>query len=64
MILNMISPLLPSCWDFSFALGHGVYFLVGILMSTVVQQRVVILEFSEKMSACLSTLPSCDELRW
>ena len=26
LILNMISPLLPSCWGFSFALGHGVYF--------------------------------------
>ena len=24
LILNMISPLLPSCWGFSFALGHGV----------------------------------------
>ena len=24
LILNVISPLLPSCWDFSFALGHGV----------------------------------------
>ena len=36
LIPNAISPLLPSCWGFSFALGHGVYFLVGILMSTVV----------------------------
>ena len=24
LILNMISPLLPSCWGFSFALGRGV----------------------------------------
>ena len=24
LILNAISPLLPSCWGFSFALGHGV----------------------------------------
>ena len=24
LILNMVSPLLPSCWGFSFALGHGV----------------------------------------
>ena len=24
LILNAISPLLPSCWDFSFALGQGV----------------------------------------
>ena len=48
LILNVISPLLPSCWGFSFALGRGVSFLVGpnILQSTVVQQRVVVLEFS------------------
>ena len=25
LILNMNSPLLPSCWGFSFALGRGVY---------------------------------------
>ena len=31
LILNMISLLLPSCWSFSFALGCGVYFLVGSL---------------------------------
>ena len=24
LILNTNSPLLPSCWGFSFALGHGV----------------------------------------
>ena len=24
LILSTISPLLPSCWGFSFALGHGV----------------------------------------
>ena len=24
LVLNVISPLLPSCWGFSFALGHGV----------------------------------------
>ena len=24
LILNAISPLLPSCWGFSFAFGHGV----------------------------------------
>ena len=61
LILNAILPLLPSCWGFSFALGHGVSFLVGanILQLMVVQQRVVVLEFSqEKMSACPSTLPS------
>ena len=56
LILNVISPLLPSCWGFSFALGCGVSFiLVGsnILLSTVVQQQVVILEFlQDKMRAC------------
>ena len=30
LILNVISSLLPSCWCFSFALGHGVSFLDGI----------------------------------
>ena len=35
LILNMISPLLPSCWGFSFALGHGVSFFGGIKHSPV-----------------------------
>ena len=38
LILNVNSPLLPSCWGFSFALGHGVsphshssaYHLIGV----------------------------------
>ena len=48
LILNVISPLLPSHWGFSFALGHGVSLLVefNILLSTAVQQCVLILEFS------------------
>ena len=29
LILYMILPVLPSCWGFSFALGHGVSFLGG-----------------------------------
>ena len=29
LILNVISPLLPSCWGFSFALGHGFFFFFG-----------------------------------
>ena len=39
LILNVILPLLLSCWGFSFALGHGVSFLVGsnILLLMVVQ---------------------------
>ena len=35
LILNTISPLLPSHWVFSFALGHGVYFFGGIQHSPV-----------------------------
>ena len=61
LILNAILPLLPSFWGFSFALGHGVSFLVGsnILQLTIVEQQVVVLAFSqEKMSTCPSTLPS------
>ena len=48
------------CWGFSFALGSGIIFLVGsnILLLTVVQQQVVILEFSqEKMNIHPSTPP-------
>ena len=33
--LNAISPLLPSCWGFSFALGCGVSFFGGIQHSPV-----------------------------
>ena len=35
LILNVISPLLPSCWGFSFALGGGVSFFGGIQHSSV-----------------------------
>ena len=58
-ILNTILPPLPSCWDFSFALGGTVSFLVGLnmLLLTVVQQQVVILEFSQEKSARPATLP-------
>ena len=35
LILNVILPLLPSCWGFSFALGHGVSFFGGIQHSPV-----------------------------
>ena len=54
MILNVISALLPSCWDVSFALGCVISFLGGTQHAPVygVQQPVVVLEFSqEKMSA-------------
>ena len=58
--LNMILSLLPSCRGFFFTLGCAVSSLGGIqhLLSMVVQQWVVILEFSqEKMSACPSSPP-------
>ena len=62
MILNVILPLLPSCWGFSFALGSEVsFFLVvsNILLSMAIQQQVAILEFSqEKTSTRPSTLLS------
>ena len=35
LILNAISPLWPSCWGFSFALGHRVSFFGGIQHSPV-----------------------------
>ena len=65
LILNVILPLLPSCCGFSFARGHGVPIFVGsnIFLLMVVQQRVVILEFSqERMSTHPSTLPSSKTL--
>ena len=61
LILTAILPLLPSCLGFSLALDMGYLFLVGsnILLSMVVQQCVVILEFlQEKMRAGPSTPPS------
>ena len=60
LILKLILPLVPSCRGFSFALGHGVSFLLGsnILISMVVQQLVAFLEFSQEMSAHSSTLLS------
>ena len=59
LILNMISPLLPSCWCFSLALGVGYHFGGSNILSIVAQQRVVILEFlQKKMSACPTTPPS------
>ena len=50
LILNMTSPLLPFCWSLSFALGCGISFLVGsnILLLMVVQQKVLILVFSQE----------------
>ena len=36
MILNTISPLLPSCRGFSFARGHGVSFFFGGIQHSLV----------------------------
>ena len=60
LILKLISPLVLSCRGFSFALGHGVSFLLGSshLLSMVVQQLDAVLEFSQERSAHPSTLPS------
>ena len=61
LILNMTSPLLPYSWAFPLPLDVGYLFLVGsnILLLTVVQQKVLILVFSqEKMSAGPFTPPS------
>ena len=62
LILNMNSPLLPSCWGFSFALRHWVSFMVGsnILQSAVVQQCVVVLE--SRRSSRTAFYPAI--LRW
>ena len=61
LILSMILPLQPSCWDF-FDLGDRISFFgaqSNILLLMVVQQWVVNLEFSqEKMNTCPSIPPS------
>ena len=61
LILNAISLLLPSCWGFPFALGHGVSFFGGIQHFPVdgCSAASCILEFLQKMNACPSTQPSC-----
>ena len=35
LVLNVISPLLPSWWGFSFAFGHGVSFFDGLQDSSI-----------------------------
>ena len=53
LILNMILPFLPSCWGFPLPFDMVYLILVGsnILLLMLVQQWVLILEFSqEKMS--------------
>ena len=56
-ILNVISTPPTTTMGYLFLVGSNIFLL------TVVQQRVVILEFlQEKMSAHPSTLPSCDRI--
>ena len=51
LIVNMVTPLLPSFWGFSFALGHGVSFFGPTFSCRCL--------FSSKlMSTCPSTPPS------
>ena len=58
--LNSISPPYHLAGASALPLDVGYLFLVGsnFLQSTVIQQRVVVLEFSKKMSTCPSALPS------
>ena len=61
LILNMISPLLPSCWGFSFALGRMVSFFGGIQHSSVESCLAASCNFgvlTEVMSSCPSSPPS------
>ena len=64
LIVNLISPLVPSCWGFYFALECRVSSFGGskVLQLRVVQQQVAVSQFSqEKMTTRLSTLPSYTE---
>ena len=54
LILNMISPLLPSCWGFSFALARGFFFFFGGIQHSPVDG------FSA-VSCNLGVLPGEDE---
>ena len=60
LIINAISPLLSSFWGFSFALGHGVSFLVGsnLLLPMFVQQQA-----DERMSFYCTILPGTAEAK-
>ena len=61
LMINAISLPLSSFLGFPFALGHGVSFLLesNIVQSTVVQQGVVVLEFSQGE---MSTRPSTQHI--
>ena len=63
LILNMILPILPSCWGFFFARGHGLSFFGGIQHSLVNNCSAAICNFGvligeyERMSLYSTILP-------
>ena len=63
LILNMISPLLPSFWGFSFALGCGVSFIGGIQHSPADGSSAATYNFgvlTGEDELLSSSLPSCE----
>ena len=64
-ILSAIMPLLPSCFRFSFALGHGYLFLVGSnILSMLFQQLIEILVFLPRTWMCILLLCHLNGMRW
>ena len=64
LILNAILPLLISCWDFFFVLGHGVSILGGIQHSPVngwsaASCNFEVLTGENEHTACPSIPSSC-----
>ena len=59
LILNMICPLLPSCWGYSFALGHGVSIFGGIQHPLVDSCSVVNCNFGVLTGEDVCTLVLC-----
>ena len=63
LILNMILPILPSCWGFFFARGHGLSFFGGIQHSLVNNCSAAICNFGvligeyKRMSLYSTILP-------
>ena len=66
LILNMILPLLPSCWGFSFALGSGLSFFGWIKHSPVNGCSTVgcnfgVLTGEDECTSFYSTLKCCTQ---